>query len=531
MKSITKKVIGLMVVLLVATGCSSGKNKTDSSGESTNQEVQSGGVLNIGLSSNIASLDPIGYTAVYESNVMRSIYNTLVTYNSDLTEIVPSLATEWDISEDLTKYNFTLRDDVKFHKGEYQDGRIMTAEDVKYSLERSLNDSAMNRLRNVKEITVTDDTHLTIELEEPYAAFLAMLTDMGNAVVPKEEVEGWGDQFGAHPVGTGAFAFEEWSKDDSVTLTRHDNYWGDKANLDGVKFSFIIDMNTMGNSIQSGDIHVATDVKGQNVPLIEKNSNLELKKSNGLSIGYLAFNVTDGPTKDLKVRQAMNLALDRDELVAGVYKYEEAEAAYLPLPKASWGYSKTVEKKAKDAGGVDLDKAKALMKEAGYEDGFDIELYTSEARVPAATIVQAQMKKIGINIEIKAVEWGTFSETVSQGKAPLYIMGWSWYPDPDFFLYQMFSSKQIGALGNGGGYKNEKVDKLLNDATSTTVDEGERAKIYEEVLSILIDDLPHLDLYDQDTIVGLSKEVQDYIVRPDGTIVLVSEENNVWLKQ
>ncbi len=530
MKKILSKVFVVLFLFLVA-GCSSSNKSSNTGSSGDSDKAQSGGELKIGLSSNIATLDPISYTAVYESNVMRSIYDTLVTYNSDLTEIGPSLAKSWEVSEDMTEYTFTLRDDVYFQKGEYQDGRKMTAEDVKYSLERSLNDSAMNRLRYVKEIDVTSETVLTIKLDQPYAAFLAMLTDMGNAIVAKEEVVGWGEDYGSHPVGTGPFAFSEWAADDHVTLKRNNKYWGDKPYLDSVKFSFITDTNTMGNSLQSGDIDVATNISGQNVKIIEKNSDLVLSKTAGLSMGYLAFNMKSGPTADLKVRQAMNLALDRKELLAGVYKYDEAKVAYLPLPRASWGYSKTVETEVKDAAGPDLDEAKKLLTEAGYADGFDIDLYVTEARVTAATIFQSQMAKIGINITIKTVEWGTFSDTVAAGEAPLYIMGWSWYPDPDFFLYQMFSTNQIGALGNGGGYSNAEVDQLLQEATATTVDETERAAIYEKALKLISADLPHLDLYDQDIIAGLNNKVHDYIVRADNTIVLVDEESNVWLSQ
>ncbi|MGY3748946.1 ABC transporter substrate-binding protein [Vagococcus acidifermentans] len=527
-----KKKLALFLVsvaaLFLLAACGSGGG--DSGGKDGKKDASGGGELKIALSSSIASLDPISYTAVYESNIMRSVFNTLVSYDKDMQEIVPELAESWTISKDMQTYTFKLREDVHFHKGKYQDGRKMVADDVKYSLERSLNESALNRLRNVKEITVISDTELSIELEQPYAAFLAMLTDMGNVIVPHEEVEGWGDKFGQNPVGTGPFVFKEWLTDDYVQLVRNDDYWLTTPNLSGVKFSFITDKNMMGNALQSGDIDVATDISGQNVELIEKNDNLVLEKVNGLSIGYLSFNVTEGPTKDLKVRQAMNLALDKDELLKGFYKYGEAKTAYLPLPRSSWGYSEKVAQKVKEQGGPNVDEAKKLLADAGYPDGFDIELYTSEARVAAATIVQNQMEKIGINISIKAVEWGTFSDTVSSGKAPLYIMGWSWYPDPDFFLYQLFDSKQIGSLGNGGGYNNPKVDELLLKATSTTTDEKERAAIYEEALDIITDDLPHLDLYDQDIIVGLSKKVKGYNVRPDNSIYLVTNETNVSLE-
>lgn len=527
MKKILSKGILLACLGLALAACGGGN--TNDSGDGN--QATAGGELKIALSSSIASLDPISYTAVYESNIMRSIFDTLVSYNTDLTEIVPSLATSWEISEDMKTYTFQLRDDVYFQPGDYQDGRLMTAEDIKYSLERSLNDSAMNRLRNVASITANSDTEVAIELETPYAAFLAMLTDAGNSIVPQEEVDGWGEAFAQHPVGTGPYAFSEWMTDDYVQLAKNDKYWQSEPLLDNVRFTFITDSNMMGNALQSGDIDIATNISGQNVELIKGNDQLTLAQSSGLSIGYLAFNMVEGPTADLKVRQAMNLALDRTELVNGVYKYGEAKEAYLPLPEASWGYSDEVAQTVIDNSGPDVAAAKALLAETDYADGFDIDLYVGESRVAAATIFQAQMAKIDINISIRTVEWGTFSDTVSSGKAPLYIMGWSWYPDPDFFLYQMLDSKQIGALGNGGGYNNSQVDELLAQGTSETSDQEERAAIYQDALELIVADVPHLDLYDQDIIFGLSNKVEGFKVRPDGTIVLVDETTNVGLVQ
>ena len=527
MKKNLWKIVGIFTLLFVLVGCSSKpKEKTGNSGTATEK---AGGELKVALAANIASLDPTTYTAQYESNIMRSIFDTLIVYNQDLKEFKPSLATSWEISEDLKSYTFVLRDDVYFQKGQYQEGRKMVAEDVKYSLERSLNKSALNRLRYVKNITVKSETELTIELDSAYAGFLAMLTDMGNVIVPKEEVDGFGDEFARHPVGTGPFSFVEWSTDNFVLTERNDKYWGQKPNLDGVRFSFIIDSNMMGNSLQAGDIDMATSITGQNIPLVKKNDKLELLQTSGLSIGYLSFNTQTGPTADVKVRRAMALAVDKEELVNGIYQYGEATAAYLPLPKASWGYSKKIEDEMKTEFAPNIDEAKKLLAEAGHQDGFKIELYTSESRVPVATIFQAQMKQLNIDVEIKSVEWGTFSDIVSKGKAPLYIMGWSWYPDPDFFLYQMLHSKQIGSLGNGGQYKNEAVDKLLEQANSETADETKRAAIYEQALALIKEDVPHVDLYDQDIVVGLSKDVKDYKVRADGSVILVNDDTNVWL--
>ncbi len=211
-------VVLTLVIGLVAACGGDNSNKGSSTGEQKNGEVAMGGTLKVGLSANAKTFDPIKYTGVYESQVMRQIADTLVVYNKDLSEIIPSLATEWKVSDDMLVYTFKLREGVKFQPGKYQDGREMTAEDVKYSLERSAKESAMNRLSGVTEVKVLSDYELEIHLATPNAALLAMLTDAGNIIIPKEEVEGWGDNFSDHFIGTGPFQLKEWKKRPRSTI-------------------------------------------------------------------------------------------------------------------------------------------------------------------------------------------------------------------------------------------------------------------------------------------------------------------------
>lgn len=527
MKKFRALIAVLVASLLFACG-SPAANKDD---KATTDVAKDGGVLRVALAANVVSLDPVKYTSVYESNVMRSIYNTLIEYDMTNSKFLPAIAKEWKVSDDLLTYTFVLRDDISFQKSDYQAGRKVVAEDVKYSLMRSLNESKLKRLRNVKEVVVKGDHEVAVVLDQPYAAFLTMLTDLGNAIVAKEDIEGYGDNFAKHPIGTGAFAFKDWKADSYVELQRNETYFGNKPHLDGVIFSFITDPNQMSNALLAGDIDIATVVKGPNVEIIQKDDRFELTNINGLSIGYMGLNMKDGPTANLKVRQAMNYALNRDEIIAGVYRYNEAVPQYLPLPPASWGYSEKAAEIVKKSSGGDIEKAKALLAEAGYANGFDLELYCSAARQPQATIVQAQMAKIGINISIKTLEWGAFSETVSKGNAQSYIMGWNWHVDPDFYLYQMLATKQIGTLGNGGQYSNEKVDQLLNDATSKLTDQDARKAKYEEALLEIVNDLPHLDLYNEKSIHGVSKNVQGFVPTANQSLYFTNSEVNVWLKE
>lgn len=526
----------LLVGVFALVACSEGSGGVEPSNDTNDEETSGksddnryGGSLTIAMIDTPNKIDPVEYTGVYESHITRSVADTLVIYNDDLSEIEPSLATEWEVSDDLRVYTFKLREDAYFHPGEYQDGRQMTAEDVKFSLERSANESAMNRLDPVKEVQVIDDFTVEVHLEEPDATLLALLTDAGNSIVPKEEVEGWGEQFGDNLIGTGPFKLVEWTSGGEIKLEKHENYWGPEPYLDELTWRSITDRNMMLNALRTGEVDVVIGIDGQNREIVEQEDNLILESVPGLSIEYAALNMMEGPTADKRVREAMNLAIDVDTLVDRVYQWGGAERSYLPLPKGSWGYDESLEDKVP---GYDPERAKELLEEAGYGDGFKTEVYVIEDRRDHVQVMQNQLKEnLNIDLEINVVEWGTFSDTASSGNAPLYVMGWVWYPDPYFFLNQLFHSNQIGALGNGNGYKNEEVDELLNRAKSETVVQEERAELYKEALEIIVEDVPHIELTVVDITAALNERVKDFKVRADNAFIIAGPNNNVWVEE
>lgn len=494
------------------------------------EEVTKGGELKISLSSSPKNLDPVKYTGTYESQIIYSICDTVVTYDQKLEEIVPVLATEWTISDDGLVYDFTIRDDVYFQPGEYQDGRLMTAEDVAYSMNRSAQESAMNRLDMLDHAEATDDTHVKATLKEPSAVFLTALTNAGNAIVPKEEVEGWGDEFGNHLVGTGPYAMEKFELDQQTTLKKNEKYFLSEPNLDTVVYKVITDSNQAVNALRTGDIDIATQLTGETVKLVAEDETVNLLQMPGIQINYAYFNMKEGPTSDIRVREALIKAVDYNELAAGVFQYGEGEGACLPLPKASWGYDESVEQ---DVPSFDPEGAKKLLEEAGYGDGFELEMYvTNETfRQKMATIAQSYWKtNLNVDLKINTVEWGTFSEICSGGKADVFAMAWSWYPDPYFFFDKMFATSAIGTLGNGQGFSNEEVDQLLSDALIET-DQAKRAEIYKKALKIITDEHPGIFYGNQYENIGINPKVQDFHQRADGTLKLVTSEENVWVVQ
>lgn len=541
-KKILTMILAGAVAVTALTGCGGAKKEssTEASQETTKivnkeakievpEEVTKGGELNIALTSSPKNLDPVKYTGTYESQIIYQVCDTVVNYNKELSEIVPGLATDWKISDDGMEYTFTIRDDVYFQPGKYQDGRKMTAEDVAYNMNRSAKESAMNRLDMLDHAEAIDDTHVKATLKAPSAVFLTALTNAGNAVVPKEEVEGWGDEFGNHLVGTGPYAMEKFELDRQTTLKKNDKYFLGEPNLDTVVFKVITDANQEVNALRTGDVDIATQLTGETVKLVAEDETVNLLQKPGIQISYAYFNMKNGPTADPKVREALIKAVNYEELAAGVFQYGEGESACLPLPKASWGYDPAVEA---DVPAYDPEGAKELLAEAGYGDGFTLNMYiTNETfRQKAATILQSYWKQIGVDLKINTVEWGTFSETCSSGKADVFAMAWSWYPDPYFFFDKMFATSAIGTLGNGQSYSNPEVDKLLAEALVVT-DQNERAEIYKQALKLITKDNPGVFYGNPLENMGMSPRVQDFNQRSDGVIKLFTEEENVWVVQ
>ncbi len=506
---------------LMQAGCASG----DSGGSGSAATVE-GGTLNISLASSPAYLDPAKYTGVYESQIINNVCDTVVQYSMDLSEIVPALATEWTVSEDGATYTFTLRDDVVFQAGEYQDGRAMTAEDIKYSLERSANDSAMNRLDMLDHCNVISDTEIECVLTNPNSSFLTALTDAGNAIVPKEEVEGWGDSFGEHLVGTGPFRMVQFTRDQQTELARNDAYWGEKPNLDGVIFKVITDATQSANALFTGDVDMVTDLKGESLQTVENDSSYVVDRMDGLNIAYIYMNMVNGPTADQRVRKAILMAVNREDLIAAGYPYGGASEATLPLPKGSWGYDESVESTVPE---YDPEAARELLAEAGYPDGFSMNYYTSNTtqRLDIATVFQQQVKEnLNIDVEIHTNDWGAFSEVAASGQADIYAMGWSWCSDPFFFLNKLFSSSEIGALGNGAGFSDPEVDDLLQQALEVT-DQDERADLYKQALAKIVAQDPMLVYASEEVCTGLTQSVQGYVQRADQLVYVVNSEVNM----
>lgn len=496
-------------------------------------EPVDGGTLVVSMPSAPRTMDPVDYTTVYEAAVMYNVLDTLFIWNEEYNDVLPNLVTDYSVSDDGLSYTMTLRDDVYFQDGQYVKGRKMTAEDVKYSLERSKEESATDRVcRDFFDyVEVLSDTEFVIHMTSPAGPFLNQLAEVGTAIVPREEVEGWGDDFGSHIVGSGPFTLEEVVTDERVVLKKNPNYWGEAPHVDGVEFRIVTDSNQAINAVQTGEVDIAMYLQGEAISRA-KDAGLLLQIP-GSGITYMRFNLQNGPTADPKVREALTKAVDVDAMVAGIYQYGEGTRAYQPLTAYSWAYDPANNDLVP---GYDPEGAKALLAEAGYPDGFDMTIYiaSTSSREKMAQMLQYYWGQIGVNLEIVSSTMAEWSASVvdswQSDVVNSYGVSWNSNPDPYGYLDKFFNTQTIHASSNAGGYSDEEVDAKLVEAFSLT-DQEERKAIYNEILQKVMGEYTGLYYAYECRNWAVSERVNDAILRADSQMVVTSPFNNIWLAQ
>ena len=497
-------------------------------------EPKQGGTLTVSLTSAPSKLDPIHYSGAYEGQIICAACDRLIEYNDELTEFVPSLATSWEVSDDGITYVFQIREGVNFTASDYHDARALTAEDVAYSLNRSGQYSDNARLSMLDKAEATGDLEVTCTLTNACAAFLTALTDAGNSIIAQEDVDDYGDSFNRNVCGTGAFKLVEFSLDERATLEANEEYWLARPNVDTLVFRFITDLTQNANAAVTGEVDIATDLMGEAIATVQASDAVEVLTTQALQISYIRFNSRDeiegrpNPLADVNVRRALAMAADWDAIRTALFKYDDAVPGYLPIPFGSWAYDPSQESLAPS---YDIEQAMQLMADSGYASGFDISMYVTnnQARVDLATMLQAYWSVLGVNLTPVIGEWGSYSDAVCGGKADTYAMSWSWYPDPYFFLNNLFASNQTTAIGNGAGYVNAEVDDLLLKAVQTN-DQDERAKYYQQVIEIAMNDCVGVYYAVPNVFYAKNPRVHDFAQRADSMLRFVTASRNTWVE-
>jgi peptide/nickel transport system substrate-binding protein len=430
-------------------------------------------------------------------------------------EIAPKLAEKWEVSSDATEFTLRLKKGIKFH-----DGQPFNAEAVKVNFDRRLDPNASTKfyflVSQIASVSVVDEYIVRIKTKTPFAPLLSHLAYTTNGMQsPTALKRSWNKPL-IMPIGTGPFIFKEWVPGNRVVMIQNEAYWGTKPALSEVIFRAMPDDASRMTALEKGAIHVATQIPPSDLARLKGNPNVTILQTPSVKTIYMGFNCLKEPYTDKRVRQALNYAVNKEAIVKHVLG-GKGRVSDAPIGPGIFGYTpiKPYE--------YNIEKAKALLAEAGFPEGFETTLYCTEGRYymdsSVAKAVIADLGKVGVKADIKMMEWETYLSHIFRGKDVadygVYMLGWSCVTgDADYGLYILFHSGEWPKKGmNASFFKNEKLDQLLDTARSTA-NPDERKKLYKEAMTLIVEEAPWIFLYSEIQMTGIRANVKDIIVHP-----------------
>jgi peptide/nickel transport system substrate-binding protein len=447
-----------------------------------------------------AEQEPVGYDphkvpAASSVRVYALVYDSLTKLDESL-NVIPSLAEKWEVAPDGKTITFTLHKGVKFHNGQE-----MTAEDVKYSFERILNPDtgaiAKSYFSSVEAIEAKDPTTIVFKLKNPDAAFIANTASAFASIVPKGSTDLTKDA-----MGTGPFKLEKSEPGQYVLLKKNPDYWNkDLPKVEAIKFQIMKDEAERLAAIRSGKVDIST-VSADSAKLLEGKPGVQVKSYQSLEYSYLGINVKKKPFDDPRVRQAISYAIDRNQIVQTVWKGQASLTGPIAPALTNWALDPAAYPSYKQ----DIAKAKQLLAEAGYPNGFETVLETAATypdMAESAQVLQQQLKAIGINAKINQLEWAKYIETWKSKDMTLLVGRNTSGVDSDRSMRFFFHTEGSANVWN---YSNPKYDELVVKALQT-VDQGERKKLYDQAQQLLVEDAPNLFLASPKNFYAVSDKV------------------------
>jgi peptide/nickel transport system substrate-binding protein len=464
-------------------------------------------VVTVALDQTPDNLDPrVGQLAAAQ-RLDALMFNSLVRKNES-SALIPDLALRWE-TPDPTTYVFHLRDDVRFH-----DGRSLTSKDVKFTF-RSILDGTVRTIKAghpynlITSIEAPDPLTVVFKLKEPFAPFLWNLAVDVIGIVP----EGSGADFNRFPIGSGPFKFVRYIQDQEVVLRRNDSYFGKKAEVSTLQFKVIPEEVVIALELRKGSVDIAVNSLAPDmVEVLRHDAKLKVIESPGTNYQYLAFNLTDPTFRDVRVRQALAYAIDRDSIMKYLWR-NQARAAVGVLPPNNWAYNDNVAKYS-----YDPQRARELLHEAGQEHlSFSYRINSDNGTMlQMAAIFQQQLRNIGVTMDIKGTEDATFAADIIKGNFQIFSRRWiGANNDPDMFNL-IFHSKSVPPNGaNRGHYSNPRVDELIEFARRE-VDMEKRKQAYAEVQRIVAEELPYISLFYTDVVCVATTRIEGIKLFPTG---------------
>lgn len=508
-----KKFIAALLAAAVTVGCLAACGGSPSAPDSDQPDSQgqdsAGGqakdTLVFAQSSDIISLDfHVGKTPA-NYDVTCNMFDTLVTWDAD-NNVIPHLAESWEfLDEDSLQMH--LREGVRFH-----DGEEMTAEDVQYTLTRAMNSTIVrNNFSWLESVEVADPYTVVINTKGPYTPVLNALCNPLAGIMPKHLLEADGEAMAKNPVGTGPYQFVERKEGEYVKMEANEDYWGGTVPTKYLEMRVVPEASQRATLLETGEIDVAYDVLASDVQRLQDNAGTDVLSADSFKVFYLTVNCNSGTAalQDSRVRRALEYAIDKEALCSAVMYGYATPSASLVGPGV-FGYDESAV-----ANIYDVDKAKSLLAEAGYPDGFEMSIWvqsSDQTRQEACVILQAMFEEIGVKASVEPMDGSVMDDTIVKGGdfAACSSMNYNLMGDADYVLYSNISPESTSNLSH---YNSKDVlDKLI--AARNLTDDDARAAVYKEISAIMAEDRPYIPLWAYQNLVGIRSGVSGFQLSP-----------------
>ncbi|WIT13634.1 ABC transporter substrate-binding protein [Paucibacter sediminis] len=481
--------------------------------------------------------DPGLWDSASTNNVNSQMFQGLLGFKRGGTELEPQLATAWTIAPDAKTFTFTLRRGVNFHKTPYfTPTRQFNADDVLFTFGRFIDPKHpfnqafpanfvypqnLGLAKLIEGIDRVDDYTVRFRLKQPnviFQTYLAMaFAGMHSAEYGAQLLkDGRANQINNQPVGTGPYKFKSYAKDDVVRMEPNPDYWGEKQKTTALVFSISREPNVRVQKLLAGECQVTAPLRDVDVSSLDGKPDVQLLKIQALNISYLSFNLKKPPVDKREVREALDIAVDRDAIFKALFPRGDAMQAVSAFPPAIPGYNKKLKNE------YSPERAKQLLAKAGFPNGFEIDLWALPVTRPTnpngqlmAQLIQQDWAKIGVRAHIKTYEWGEYLKRANQGEHHVYMSGWSGdNGDADDFL-----TPNLSCAANQSGVKfcNPEFEKLINDARATP-DPKKRIAMYEQAQEIFKRERPWITMAHSTVYIPVRKDVQGFIMAPNGSV-------------
>ena len=494
-----------------------------------------------------AGFDPGLYTAGTDFDASaETVFNRLSQFERGGTAVIPGLATSWDVTPDGLTYTFHLREGVKFHTTDYfKPTRNFNADDVLFTFNRMLDKDMpfrkayptefpyftdMGMDSNITKVEKLDDKTVKFTLKTVDAAFIQDLA-MSFASIQSAEYadkllkEGKASDINQKPIGTGPFVFKSYQKDSNIRYTGNKDYWKpEDVKVDNLIFAITTDPSVRAQKLKKGECQITAYPRPADIAPLKADTSLKMPEQAGFNLGYIAYNVMPvlkdqtaaNPLADLRVRQALDMSVNKKQIIESVYQ-GAGQLAVNAMPPTQWSYDTTI----KDAK-YDPEKAKELLKEAGVKPGTEITLWAMPVQRPynpnaklMAEMLQSDWKNIGLNVKIVSYEWGEYLKRAKGGEQQAMLIGWSGdNGDPDNWLGVLFGCDAVNG-NNFSKFCYKPFEDLIKEAKSTA-DQGKRTELYKQAQHILKDQVPYTPIAHSTVFQPMSAKVQDFKISPFG---------------